>query len=174
MAGSRHTRINNISSVVGVHYKVGRKIGEGSFGIIHEGIKSKNPSSPFHISTFLYILTLFRTKGLNLMNNKQVAIKFESRKSEAPQLKDEYRTYKILAGTSKIIIFFFFTLRYLGSTLFFFFRWDSNCLLFWPRRYTQYSRSRYFGTKFRGSIWYVLKKVFYKNSGHACQTNGNS
>ncbi|KAI8890879.1 kinase-like protein [Backusella circina FSU 941] len=76
MAGSRQTRINNISSVVGVHYKVGRKIGEGSFGIIHE--------------------------GLNLMNNKQVAIKFESRKSEAPQLKDEYRTYKILAGTSGI------------------------------------------------------------------------
>jgi hypothetical protein len=134
---------------------VGRKIGEGSFGIIHEGIKSKNPSSPFHISTFLYILTLFRTKGLNLMNNKQVAIKFESRKSEAPQLKDEYRTYKILAGTSKKKkkknILLFFTLRYLWLTLFFF-RWDSNCLLFWPRRYTQYSRSRYFGTKFRGSI----------------------
>jgi casein kinase 1 len=59
-------------NIVGVHYKVGRKIGEGSFGVIYE--------------------------GTNLLNNTQVAIKFESRKSEAPQLRDEFRTYKILAG----------------------------------------------------------------------------
>jgi casein kinase 1 len=45
MAGHhRQTRTsssNSVSSsnVVGVHYKVGRKIGEGSFGIIYEGIK---------------------------------------------------------------------------------------------------------------------------------------
>jgi casein kinase 1 len=37
------------------------------------------------------------------MNNQQVAIKFESRKSEAPQLRDEYRTYKVLAGISKVV-----------------------------------------------------------------------
>jgi hypothetical protein len=30
-----------------------------------------------------------------------VAIKFEPRKSDAPQLRDEYRTYKILAGLRK-------------------------------------------------------------------------
>lgn len=36
------------------------------------------------------------------MNNQQVAIKFESRKSDAPQLRDEYRTYKVLAGISKV------------------------------------------------------------------------
>ncbi|KAI8994633.1 kinase-like domain-containing protein [Pilobolus umbonatus] len=82
MAGHyRQTRPNpsnsvSASNVVGVHYKVGRKIGEGSFGIIYEGI--------------------------NLMTNQQVAIKFESRKSDAPQLRDEYRTYKILAGISGI------------------------------------------------------------------------
>lgn len=35
------------------------------------------------------------------MNNQQVAIKFESRKSDAPQLRDEYRTYKVLAGLRK-------------------------------------------------------------------------
>ncbi|PSK39582.1 hypothetical protein C7M61_001381 [Candidozyma pseudohaemuli] len=58
------------SSRVGVHYKVGSKIGEGSFGIIFEGI--------------------------NLLNNQQVAIKFEPRKCEAPQLRDEYRSYRIL------------------------------------------------------------------------------
>lgn len=60
------------SSVVGVHYRVGRKIGEGSFGVIFE--------------------------GTNLLNSQTVAIKFEPRKSDAPQLRDEYRSYKILAG----------------------------------------------------------------------------
>ena len=60
------------SNVVGVHYRVGKKIGEGSFGVIFE--------------------------GTNLLNNQQVAVKFEPRKSDAPQLRDEYRTYKILVG----------------------------------------------------------------------------
>lgn len=63
------------SNVVGVHYRVGKKIGEGSFGVIFE--------------------------GTNLLNNTQVAIKFEPRKSDAPQLRDEYRTYKILVGCRK-------------------------------------------------------------------------
>ncbi|KAF9577697.1 casein kinase I, partial [Lunasporangiospora selenospora] len=39
---------------------------------------------------------------VNLLNNQQVAIKFEPRKSDAPQLRDEYRTYKILAGSTGI------------------------------------------------------------------------
>ncbi|KAJ3277086.1 casein kinase I [Terramyces sp. JEL0728] len=60
------------SNIVGVHYKIGRKIGEGSFGIIYEGV--------------------------NLLNNQPIAIKFEPRKSDAPQLRDEYRTYKIMAN----------------------------------------------------------------------------
>ncbi|KAJ1559869.1 bifunctional choline kinase/ethanolamine kinase cki1, partial [Cladochytrium tenue] len=34
---------------------------------------------------------------VNIINNQPVAIKFEPRKSEAPQLRDEYRTYRILA-----------------------------------------------------------------------------
>ena len=82
------------SNVVGVHYRVGKKIGEGSFGVIFE--------------------------GTNLLNNQQVAIKFvrssllahayrlsrlqEPRKSDAPQLRDEYRTYKILVGCRKLDI----------------------------------------------------------------------
>jgi casein kinase 1 len=40
--------------------------------------------------------------GLNLLNNQSVAIKFEPRKSDAPQLRDEYRTYKVLAGLRKV------------------------------------------------------------------------
>lgn len=64
------------SSIVGLHYKIGKKIGEGSFGVLFE--------------------------GTNMINGLPVAIKFEPRKTEAPQLKDEYRTYKILAGTPGI------------------------------------------------------------------------
>jgi len=83
------------SNVVGVHYRVGKKIGEGSFGVLFE--------------------------GTNLLNNQNIAIKFvrasevrvtiisladwrsiqEPRKSDAPQLRDEYRTYKILVGCSE-------------------------------------------------------------------------
>jgi serine/threonine protein kinase len=44
------TMASSSSNVVGVHYRVGKKIGEGSFGVIFE--------------------------GTNLLNNQQVAIKF--------------------------------------------------------------------------------------------------
>ncbi|KAI8342448.1 kinase-like domain-containing protein [Chlamydoabsidia padenii] len=70
------------SNVVGVHYKVGKKLGEGSFGVLYE--------------------------GTNLLNNQSVAIKFEPRKSDAPQLRDEYRTYKILAGLHGVPKAFYF------------------------------------------------------------------
>ncbi|KAJ3286737.1 casein kinase I [Rhizoclosmatium sp. JEL0117] len=60
-------------NVVGMHYKVGKKIGEGSFGMVYEGV--------------------------NVINNQPVAIKFEPRKTDVPQLRDEYRTFKILAGS---------------------------------------------------------------------------
>jgi serine/threonine protein kinase len=69
------------SNVVGVHYRVGKKIGEGSFGVIFE--------------------------GTNLLNQQQVAIKFEPRKSDAPQLRDEYRTYKILVGCREFSLPFY-------------------------------------------------------------------
>ena len=45
-----HAMASSSSNVVGVHYRVGKKIGEGSFGVIFE--------------------------GTNLLNNQQVAIKF--------------------------------------------------------------------------------------------------
>ncbi|OAD07332.1 Serine/Threonine kinase CK1 [Mucor lusitanicus CBS 277.49] len=70
---SVHSPSRTSNNIVGVHFKVGKKIGEGSFGIIYQ--------------------------GTNLLNNEQVAIKFEPRKSDAPQLRDEYRTYQIMAGT---------------------------------------------------------------------------
>lgn len=52
-----NTMASSSSNVVGVHYRVGKKIGEGSFGVIFE--------------------------GTNLLNNQQVAIKFVSEILEA-------------------------------------------------------------------------------------------
>ncbi|KAK4053770.1 Palmitoylated plasma membrane-bound casein kinase [Microbotryomycetes sp. JL201] len=72
MAGAASHHVSSSSAVVGVQYRPIRKIGEGSFGVIFE--------------------------GTNLLNSQTVAIKFEPRKSDAPQLRDEYRTYKILQG----------------------------------------------------------------------------
>ncbi|ETW82994.1 hypothetical protein HETIRDRAFT_383028, partial [Heterobasidion irregulare TC 32-1] len=61
------------NGIVGSHFRVGKKIGEGSFGVVFE--------------------------GTNTINNQPVAIKFEPRKSDAPQLRDEYRSYRTLNGT---------------------------------------------------------------------------
>ncbi|KAH9998113.1 CK1/CK1/CK1-G protein kinase [Russula compacta] len=72
MSAHTHGSASSAQNVVGVHYRVGKKIGEGSFGVIFEGV--------------------------NLLNSQSVAIKFEPRKAEAPQLRDECRSYRILAG----------------------------------------------------------------------------
>ncbi|KAG8908143.1 casein kinase I [Tulasnella sp. 403] len=39
-----------------------------------------------------------RAASVNTLNGQPVAIKFEPRKSDAPQLRDEYRSYRILNG----------------------------------------------------------------------------
>lgn len=69
-------------TVVGEKFRVGRKIGEGSFGIIYEGV--------------------------NMTNNQKVAIKFEPRKTDAPQLRDEYKSYQIMSGSTGIPIVYYF------------------------------------------------------------------
>ncbi|KAG5337204.1 hypothetical protein C0989_010334 [Termitomyces sp. Mn162] len=61
------------NGIVGNHFRVGKKIGEGSFGVVFEGSK--------------------------MLSNTPVAIKFEPRKSDAPQLRDEFRSYRTLNGT---------------------------------------------------------------------------
>ncbi|EGV63030.1 kinase-like protein [Yamadazyma tenuis ATCC 10573] len=81
-AGSVNSSANSNSSVVGLHYKIGKKIGEGSFGVIFE--------------------------GTNIINGVAVAIKFEPRKTDAPQLRDEYRTYKHLQGSEGIPSAYYF------------------------------------------------------------------
>lgn len=79
------------NSVVGLHYKIGKKIGEGSFGVLFE--------------------------GSNIINGVAVAIKFEPRKTEAPQLRDEYRTYKHLQGCEGIPNAYYFGQEGLHSIL---------------------------------------------------------
>lgn len=98
---SHHSNNSTTSTIVGVHYQVGKKLGEGSFGVIYE--------------------------GLNLLNNQSVAIKFEPRKSEVPQLRDEYRTYKILAGTCNFIV----EANKSNDSHSFFDSGCTKCLLFW-------------------------------------------
>ncbi|KAL1923639.1 uncharacterized protein VTP21DRAFT_8619 [Calcarisporiella thermophila] len=79
---SNTSTLPSAGGIIGVHYRIHKKIGEGSFGIIYDGV--------------------------NLLNNQRIAIKFESRKSEAPQLRDEYRAYKILAGCVGIPSVYYF------------------------------------------------------------------
>ncbi|KAF9565376.1 kinase-like protein [Agrocybe pediades] len=74
-AHSSHVSPSN--TIVGNQYKVGKKIGEGSFGVVFDGTccyKINGPPTP-------------------------VAIKYEPRKSDAPQLRDEFRSYRTLLGT---------------------------------------------------------------------------
>lgn len=88
---SSSTTSSNNNSVVGLHYKIGKKIGEGSFGVLFE--------------------------GNNIINGVAVAIKFEPRKTEAPQLRDEYRTYKHLQGCDGIPNAYYFGQEGLHSIL---------------------------------------------------------
>ncbi|KLO06501.1 kinase-like protein [Schizopora paradoxa] len=65
-------------------FRVSRKIGEGSFGVVFKG------------------------EDLLPQSRRAVAIKFEPRKSDAPQLRDEYRSYKTLAGLEGIPQVYYF------------------------------------------------------------------
>ncbi|KAH7106232.1 kinase-like protein [Auriculariales sp. MPI-PUGE-AT-0066] len=77
IASSSNSVSSGAPTFVGNHqFKVGRRVGEGSFGVVFEGVA--------------------------VATGTPVAIKFEPRKSEAPQLRDEYRSYRTLAGTSGI------------------------------------------------------------------------
>lgn len=103
-SSSSHSSSN--SNIIGVHFRVGRKIGEGSFGVIFEGqplpaspflsrSQSKRPSSldtapvdaprqsrasllgPGHSSSFLRSdADILCSTGHNLLNSQTVAIKF--------------------------------------------------------------------------------------------------
>ncbi|KAI1336770.1 casein kinase I [Xylariaceae sp. FL0016] len=113
------------SNVVGVHYRVGKKIGEGSFGVIFEGtnllnnqqVAIKFVSTTFALRHFVVVCLEYGTNcrlfpfpsfyGLKLVVANRFAYQ-EPRKSDAPQLRDEYRTYKILVGCPGIPNVYYF------------------------------------------------------------------
>ena len=85
--------------MVGIHYAVGPKIGEGSFGVIFEGeniLNSNNNNSSNNSSSA-------STGTANPVD--PVAIKFEPRRSDAPQLRDEFRAYRILNGITGCLLY---------------------------------------------------------------------
>ncbi|KAM7182933.1 casein kinase I, variant 3 [Rhypophila sp. PSN 637] len=87
-------RISNLFLVQGdVEYRIGKKLGEGSFGVLYEGERlSGGTSIP-------------------------VALKFEPRTCQYPQLQDEYRIYKVLKGGEGFPRVYFFSRVYLHNVL---------------------------------------------------------
>jgi len=74
---------------VGGKYRLGKKIGSGSFG----ACPLRLPSSLLILSTTgdIYL-------GINIISGEEVAIKLESVKAKHPQLEYESKVYKTLAG----------------------------------------------------------------------------
>jgi len=73
MSAHTHGSSSSTQNIVGVHYRVGKKIGEGSFGVIFKGPSPLPPHQlPESHLTWLVIL------GVNLLNSQSVAIKFVS------------------------------------------------------------------------------------------------
>jgi casein kinase 1 len=100
--------VSSSSNVVGTHYHVWKKIGEGSFGVVFEGTDLSNnqevaikfvrqqPPHNQYMGTRRYAGSEIEYP----IDSKIIYSHFrriqEPRKSDAPQLRDEYRTYKLL------------------------------------------------------------------------------
>jgi hypothetical protein len=76
--------------------------------------------------------------GVNLLNDTPVAIKFEPRKSDAPQLRDEYRTYKLLSGSGTLFVTISLISSLNLSLIYHDDSWNPERVLFRPRRSSQY------------------------------------
>jgi casein kinase I family protein HRR25 len=76
---------------VGGKYRLGKKIGSGSFG-------TSDPRFSLHLRhSFFYCLGDIYL-GINIISGEEVAIKLESVKAKHPQLEYESKVYKTLAG----------------------------------------------------------------------------
>ncbi|OIR58204.1 MAG: casein kinase I [Amphiamblys sp. WSBS2006] len=71
-----------IPQCVGLYYKIKERIGKGSFGVIYRAESYKHAGD--------------------------VAVKFEQRDASSPQLRSEYKVYKILAGVPGIPRVYYF------------------------------------------------------------------
>ena len=79
---------------VGNKYRLGRKIGSGSFGDIYLGkSKLQVPGRSHPLTSAGAPLA-----GTNITNGEEVAIKLESIQTRHPQLQYESKIYKILQG----------------------------------------------------------------------------
>ena len=74
---------------VGGKYRIGKKIGSGSFGAQLLSLSSLLPLTPPSGDIYL---------GINIISGEEVAIKLESVKAKHPQLEYESKVYKTLAG----------------------------------------------------------------------------
>lgn len=77
---------------VGGKYRLGKKIGSGSFGMCrHNCVKIMRCLRSYDSSGDIYL-------GINIISGEEVAIKLESVKAKHPQLEYESKVYKTLAG----------------------------------------------------------------------------
>jgi serine/threonine protein kinase len=85
---------------VGNKYRLGRKIGSGSFGDIYLGKLNLclDASAEFHEIDSL---------GTNITTGEEVAIKLECIKTRHPQLHIESKFYKMMQGGGEICCGFF-------------------------------------------------------------------
>lgn len=79
---------------VGNKYRIGRKIGSGSFGDIYLG---KTSLSTLFRVLYTKLLSSY-CLGTNIVTNEEVAIKLESIKAKHPQLEYEAKVYRALQG----------------------------------------------------------------------------
>jgi hypothetical protein len=85
----------NMELRVGNKYRLGRKIGSGSFGDIYLGELNLCliAGAEFHE---------IQSKGTNITTGEEVAIKLECIKTRHPQLHIESKFYKMMQGGGKI------------------------------------------------------------------------
>lgn len=87
---------------VGNKYRLGRKIGSGSFGDIYLGEYLKRWSSGNFTDLLIqpHLFDFFQT-GSNIATGEEVAIKLECVKTKHPQLHIESKFYKMMQGGGK-------------------------------------------------------------------------
>lgn len=147
------------SNVVGVHYRVGKKIGEGSFGVIFE--------------------------GTNLLNNQQVAIKFVwpsevfcsgwyliIRRNQERAMPPNYETNTEHTRYSWDAVSLLVRPSMVSHSLKCTLSWHTQCVLFRARRPSQHPRHRFT----RPLPWRLIRslqqEVFSEDSGNGRETNG--